>query len=272
MQTVNQHNLSSAELEDRLLRAIEACEAAQRSEASAAQRLLQASRRSRVLAGFALALVSGALALSALKPVGAQAGYGPTLASLNARLIAVETKTQFQNADSNSKTTIFSGCNMYIQSGSGSTGDSGSLTGLGNLTIGYNSGVNPSFQTGSHNLIIGDQNRYTSYGGMVVGSLNAVNAPYSVVVGGYSNSANATGTLVAGGINNTASANGACVTGGDNNVADNVCSSVTGGFSNIASGLDSSVCGGGHCSATGNTASILGGYYVTISSAFGHNP
>ncbi len=272
MQTDNQCSLSSSELEDRLLRAIEACDTAQRREASAEQRFLQASRRSRTMAGFAIAVVAGALALTALKPVGAQGGYGPTLASLNARLIAVETKTQFQNADAGTKATIFSGCNMYIQSGSGSTGDGGNLTGLGNLTIGYNTGSNPSLETGSHNLIIGDQNHYTSFGGMVVGQLNSVNAPYSVVAGGYSNSANAYGSLVAGGIDNTASANGSSVTGGDNNVANNVCSSVTGGFSNVASGVDSSVCGGGHCSASGNAAAVLGGYYISISSAYGHNP
>ncbi|MEL6346256.1 MAG: hypothetical protein AAFV53_24305, partial [Myxococcota bacterium] len=44
---------------------------------------------------------------------------------------------------------IFTGANVLIQSGAGSTDDNGSLTGLGNLIIGYN-GIDGDTRTGSH--------------------------------------------------------------------------------------------------------------------------
>jgi len=44
-------------------------------------------------------------------------------------------------------------------------------------------------RTGSHNLLVGDENNFNSYGGLVAGSLNTISAPYSSVGGGYHNKA-----------------------------------------------------------------------------------
>jgi hypothetical protein len=66
---------------------------------------------------------------------------------------------------------IFSGANIHIVSGSGSTDDNGNRTGLGNLIIGYDEPpgsqpltglpLNPGDRGGSHNLVIGRFNRFT---------------------------------------------------------------------------------------------------------------
>ena len=107
------------------------------------------------------------------------------------------------------------GVNVHIVDGTGSTN---STSGLGNLTIGYNAigNLNGDFRTGSHNLILGDQNSYSSYGGLVAGSGNSIRGNFATVTGGYSN---------------TASGLFASVSGGDFNSAHGIETSVSGGYS-----------------------------------------
>ncbi|MBN2340843.1 MAG: hypothetical protein JXX29_17635 [Deltaproteobacteria bacterium] len=82
----------------------------------------------------------------------------------------------------------FTGANINIVSGSGST--DGDINGLGNLIIGYNEDLDEgSEKSGSHNLVIGSQNNYSSYGGLVTGYQNTVSGEYSSVSGGTSNTA-----------------------------------------------------------------------------------
>src|SRR5207248_3118942 len=108
---------------------------------------------------------------------------------------------------------IITGVNVHIVDGSGFTDDNvpggGTLTGLGNLTIGYN-GLRddfsyPDVRTGSHNLILGDQNNYSSYGGSVAGVFNNILGPYAYVSGGSGNTASGIASTVSGGAFNTAS-------------------------------------------------------------------
>jgi hypothetical protein len=141
---------------------------------------------------------------------------------------------------------IIEGANVHVKSGSGTTGDAchslkpdfpncESLTGLGNLIIGYNErgGVGPplphEIRTGSHNLIVGEFHTYSSFGGFVAGTRNAVTA----------NSAS-----VCGGINGKASGSYSSVSGGSKNVASGLSASVSGGARNVASSLAASVSGG----------------------------
>src|SRR5215472_14456040 len=79
---------ASSDLEQRLLQAIEACEAARQREAVAERRYLQAGRRARLLGGLAIVFVMGTVALSTLKPVGAQGGGN----GIPDRVAALETK------------------------------------------------------------------------------------------------------------------------------------------------------------------------------------
>jgi hypothetical protein len=60
---------------------------------------------------------------------------------------------------------IFTGANLHIRSGSGTTNDSSGLTGLGNLIIGYNEPAPTGARTGSHNLVGGSMNAFSTSGG-----------------------------------------------------------------------------------------------------------
>jgi len=107
----------------------------------------------------------------------------------------------------NGTTVKLSGYNMQIVNGTGSTN---STSGLGNLLIGYNAlrsqhGIDA--RTGSHNLILGDFNNYTSYGRLVAGYENTISGAYAVVSGGGDNTASGQYSSVSGGNNNTQSNN-----------------------------------------------------------------
>jgi hypothetical protein len=81
------------------------------------------------------------------------------------------------------QTLTMSGLNLELNSGAGST--TAAVNGLGNLIIGYN--ASPGTQTGSDNLVIGDGQTFTSYGGLVAGKGNTINGPFNSVLGGTNN-------------------------------------------------------------------------------------
>jgi hypothetical protein len=56
--------------------------------------------------------------------------------------------------------------NVQIVNGQGTTA---SANGLGNLIIGYDEGTQK--RTGSHNLVLGEQQSFTSYAGLIGGGL-----------------------------------------------------------------------------------------------------
>lgn len=122
---------------------------------------------------------------------------------------------------------LITGANVHVRSGSGFTNDNvsggGTLTGLGNLIIGYNE-LNPSGQprTGSHNLVGGSLNSFSSVGGMAFGLRNTLSGQYAAIVGGDTNTASGVNASVLGGNGNTASGLRATVYGGLNNTAVNM--------------------------------------------------
>lgn len=102
----------------------------------------------------------------------------------NLRLSMLEEKTQFIHVEGN--TTIFEATNVQIINGAGSTN---TMNGLGNLIIGYNEN-NLCFEhwgdvdrNGSHNLIIGDNNEYSSYCNISCGRLNRLRVPFCAIFG-----------------------------------------------------------------------------------------
>jgi hypothetical protein len=147
-------------------------------------------------------------------------------------------------------TALFRGVNVQIVNG---TGDTQSVNGMGNLIVGYNRpgsggyscslGVAgsesdcmssggmwaQSHKSGSHNIVGGDFNSYSSWGGLVLGFENALSAPYAAVIAGARNRAGASFASISGGSYNTASG---------------IYSVVGAGFSNRAMGDFSSVGGG----------------------------
>ena len=174
---------------------------------------------------------------------------------------------------STNKTIRFSGVNLQVVSGLGATNgyttDPTSIdplltqvNGLGNIIIGYNepgSPFGPDNRTGSHNLVIGSEHTYTSFGGTVVGQESQTLEPYASVSAGWRNSASAAHAAVTGGRNNEATAQYAAASGGRQNNADGIASSVSGGLSNTASGNWSSVSGGQGNFASGNESTVTGG-------------
>ena len=63
-------------------------------------------------------------------------------------------------------TVQFHGCNVQIVNGEGKTN---STNGAGNLVIGYDENPDARPQTGSHDLILGQNQEFTSFGGIVAG-------------------------------------------------------------------------------------------------------
>ncbi len=142
---------------------------------------------------------------------------------------------------------IFHHVNVHIQSGSGKTDDGGTPRGLGNLIIGYNemAGGGPpvwgNMRAGCHNLVIGPNHKYSSWGGFVAGSDNYISGASSSVSGGWKNVANGRFSSVSGGHANQANGESSSVSGGLNNKAVGQCSSILGGSGKTAAASYSSL-------------------------------
>jgi hypothetical protein len=170
-----------------------------------------------------------------------------------------------------------SGANLHIVNGTGTT--DGSPNALGNLIVGYNELRNDGTddRTGSHNIVVGSSNNYTSSGGLVTGYWNTIIGAYATVTGGEYNTAAGDWSSVSGGSSNTAYGNGSSVSGGGNNAASGNESSVSGGINNNASGNWASISGGDYNTASGISASVSGGggsiasgYRSSISGGYGN--
>jgi hypothetical protein len=107
-------------------------------------------------------------------------------------------------------TLEITGVNVRIVNGQGATDIS---DGRGNLIIGYNEFGNPNGddRTGSHNIVTGQANNFSSHGGLVAGQRNTVSGAWSSVSGGRDNTASGNWSSVSGGHNRSAT--------GDNNWA-----------------------------------------------------
>ena len=155
----------------------------------------------------------------------------------------------------NEKPTIqFSGANVQVVNGEGKTA---TTNGEGNLVIGYDESNRA--QTGSHNLVVGPYQQYTSFGGIVAGAFNAIEAEDASVLGGYNNDADAQRAVVSGGESNVAHGFASSVSGGSFNSAGGKWSSVSSGEENQASGESSSIQGGFHDYAIGDDSAVGGG-------------
>jgi hypothetical protein len=196
-----------------------------------------------------------------------------TLQSQVAALQAKLSKVSYSASGVNGKPTVkISGANLQVVNGAGKT--DAAVNGVGNVIIGYDE--SPGHQTGSHNLVLGYHQSYTSWGGVLGGVDNSLGGAASVVFGSH-NDAAGTATSVTGGEYNLADDFYAAITGGCDNLAGfgsslgGSCSgagweSVTGGAYGSARGVGSSVSGGYFNTALGSDASILGGIGNSLSS------
>jgi hypothetical protein len=227
----------------------------------------------------------------------------------------------YVTVDTATHTVLFTGADVQIVNGLGSTA---TLNGLGNLIVGYNeprpvdlpfvcsdglysdapSCENagrlwaPNHKSGSHNIVGGSNNSYSSFGGLIVGARNVINNDFasvsggdgnissgylssvgggiinvasgtvSSVSGGWGNGASGFYSSISGGVSNRASAQGSSVSGGATNIASAPTSSVSGGNGNIASGTHSSVSGGRDNQARGGESSVSGGFTRSTSDPY----
>ena len=216
------------------------------------------------------------------KVFGIPISESPELSALESRIEELEGLLQdvsrLIDPNTGYDTVRFEGVNVQIVNGSGTT--DGETTGTGNLIIGYNElretpgePVDCSdrwvcdYRGGSHMLVIGEANNYTSdsHGGMVVGNWNETSAPFASVSGGANNTASGEASSVSGGNANTASGGVSSVSGGGWSTASGGYAAVSGGIQNRASGEGASVSGGELNRATGMFASVSGGDSNTAS-------
>lgn len=184
--------------------------------------------------------------------------------------LSVEQLRTFNPNDSEEtvKTIRLSAVNLQIVNGLGATNgntenpqhgdpEQSEVNGLGNLIVGYGEqfGGFPFHRepnrTGSHNIVVGFNNNYSSVGGFVAGLNNTTYGLYASVSGGGWNSAGGgSGASVSGGHQNLATGAGASVSGGNSNTASGDFASVSGGDDNFAEAKYSTVTGGSQRTTT----------------------
>lgn len=184
------------------------------------------------------------------------AGAQDLLAEAGAAISDLQTLLAGVTRDGN--TIVVSGANLQVVSGSGST--AGTINGLGNVVIGYNEKSSGQVRTGSHNLVIGPEHTYSSFGGIVAGENNSISARAASVLGGESNAASGAHSAVVGGSSNTASGPDAAVGGGFSNLASGANSAIAAGCENTASNTFAAVSGGRLGMASGGWSSVQGGF------------
>src|SRR5215510_6894657 len=84
------------------------------------------------------------------------------------RMAAMEHKLSAMTFDGAANEVVISGANLRIVNGLGSTQ---TTNGVGNLIVGYNEPRRfepPDVRTGSHNVVLGEQQNFSSFGGLVV--------------------------------------------------------------------------------------------------------
>jgi hypothetical protein len=186
---------------------------------------------------------------------------------LENRITVLEDKLAVVTFNASTGELTITGANLRLVNGLGATD---TINGLGNLIVGYNeerAHPSPNLRTGSHNVIVGGQNNFSSFGGLVVGRFNSISGPFASVSGGTVNTAGGSFTAISGGTMNTTSGFFTSVSGGVQNTASGAQSSVSGGENNMASGTSSSISGGANNIASGQLASISGGFRSTASGA-----
>ena len=159
--------------------------------------------------------------------------FDGSYASLSGAPVLLDDLAGYVEVDTSSHQITFSGVNVRVLDGTGSTACSGSCNGLGNLVVGYDEG-SASNKTGSHNLVTGSLHTYLSYGGFLAGRNNSVEAEYGAVSGGQGNVVGAEHAAICGGVDNSATGDSASVSGGRLNAAISNYTWIGGGQNNRA--------------------------------------
>ncbi|MBI5279315.1 MAG: hypothetical protein HY854_22980 [Burkholderiales bacterium] len=213
---------------------------------------------------------------------GTSASQQSALTTLGAKVTAVETSNVMGLNNHVTVTTAagktrvrFNAVNLQVVNGLGATD---TTNGVGNVIIGYDEASPTSEKTASHSLVLGRENSYSGYGGIVTGFKNRIRSAYSSILSGASNVAGPAelpgapflqgGGTILGGVGNYAMGIASVVVGGEQNMATGRAVSVLGGQQNTASGDVAAVVGGALNTAGGARSSILGGQSRSTSTEF----
>jgi len=153
--------------------------------------------------------------------------------------------------------SLFEGGNVFITNGEDNISE---MNGKGNLIVGGKS-ADVEANPGSHNVIIGSDNKYSSFGGLVVGKENEISGKFASVTGGRENVASGLHSSISGGRGNQAKEKYSSVSGGAVNIAHGEGSSISGGAWNNAEGSYSSIGGGKHNKTPFSYSTVTGSQY-----------
>lgn len=160
-------------------------------------------------------------------------------------------------------TILIEGVNVQIVNGRGSMQ---STNGRGNLIVGYQS-ERPFHRTGSHNIVVGDEHTYTSYGGIVSGEGNWLAGPNSVALAARSSVVRGEACAVVAGLENEVDGLDNALIAGDNSLIRRDaerCTIIGSWDSDILDGDSNLILGGqGH--------SIGGGSFNALVTGVGHH-
>ena len=170
------------------------------------------------------------------------------------------------------ETLLVSGVNLQLVNGLGQTS---TANGSGNLIVGYNESDSTTIERGgSHNLVLGRWNQYSSFSGIVhglhnavlndesaviAGSNNVVSGVRSAVLGGDENTASGNKVVAMGGAQNEAKGSVSVAMGGENNEVDGTACIELGGRNNAALGGHDVLVGGGNNMTSGDKSVLVGG-------------
>jgi hypothetical protein len=192
------------------------------------------------------------------------------------------------------KTVRLSGVNLQVVNGLNRTE---SVNGAGNVIIGYDEpntsttrqicsfahntagfvindqagclaagGVfSAQHKSGSHNLVLGVANGYSSFGGIVSGRVNYINENSASAIGGVDNRASGRFSGIFAGQGHLTLESGGAILGGIGGQALGHLSTIVGGAGNIAAGENATISGGERNKASGRTSAVNGGLLNTAS-------
>jgi hypothetical protein len=172
------------------------------------------------------------------------------------RLVDAEATLGPISYDPRAQAIYFTGVDVHVRNGSGST--DGEPDGTGNLILGWNEVDDEDERTGSHNLVIGSRHTWTGHSGLISGLDNTLRSDASVAVGGQGNIVTGAGAAAIGGQDNEVAGEDAVAVGGAANFVEGEVAVASGGFGNDILGAYGVTVGGSELGSEDEGAVLVG--------------
>lgn len=165
-----------------------------------------------------------------------------TVDGIDERVVQTERTLSPFSYDERTKTVVFTGVNVQVRNGTGSTG--GDTDGTGNLIVGWNEADDNDSRIGSHNVIVGRNHAWEGHSSLAVGFDHAVLGDGVATIGGEANTAVGEGSVLLAGQDNHAMGVATVSVGGAENTLTEELSVTVGGYSNSVDAALAVVIGG----------------------------